>query len=233
MIEPDKGRSALGSLALGLRHEVGNHGLRPVQSLARAFSSPAAKRLWTLVHVAFLALAYAALLLVCLLVFVPRLTGIQVRNVISGSMEPHIHIHAVAVAEPVRAADVRVGDVILFRPPDRIQNGISYGPLLPEPVLHRVVRIVVINGQPAFETKGDANSEGDGWVVPADHVLGKLVFDVPALGNVLGVMTTRAGYFAFVVVPGLLIMIPELLLIFRWIRWGESLQRPALEAPPE
>ncbi|MFN8617174.1 MAG: signal peptidase I [Dehalococcoidia bacterium] len=188
---------------------------------SRQLQSRGAARFLRLINASVLLTGYCLLSAVALLLLLPKLTGIEVRDVVSGSMEPTIHMHAVAITRPVEGRQVHVHDVILFREPRTARVGVHYGEGARRPVLHRVVNVVTTeDGGVGFETKGDANGTADGWTVRESDLVGKLVLDVPALGNAFNLMATRPGYFLFVVVPGLLIMIPELLVIYRWARWG-------------
>ncbi|MGE5595688.1 MAG: signal peptidase I [Hyphomicrobiales bacterium] len=171
------------------------------------------------VSAAFFGAAYAILGLVFFLAILPRVSGFEVRRVISGSMEPGIQVNDLSVTRAVDPATLRVGDVILFDDPD------SSTPSNPRVVLHRIVKVDHEAGDLGFETKGDNNPEGDAWVVPAANVHGKLLFHVPYAGHLLVVLGSKFGYFAFVVVPGLIIMIPELLFIIRWILHGEEAEK--------
>src|SRR5215218_8467344 len=70
--------------------------------------------------------------------------------VTSGSMEPTLPVHSMILVEHVRAADVRVGDIITFDPPGRTTR-----------VTHRVVARERSGTRWYFQTKGDANPAVD------------------------------------------------------------------------
>jgi signal peptidase I len=69
--------------------------------------------------------------------------------------------------------DVRVGDVITFRPP---------APEPPRSVTHRVVALEAGPGGPGFRTRGDINGAVDPWVVHAPDLTGRVVAVLPGLG---------------------------------------------------
>jgi signal peptidase I len=86
----------------------------------------------------------------------PRLYPFQAFYVRSGSMSPAIPVGSLVLATRASAGDVRPGDVIVFRRPDR-----------PQMVVHRIVTVEESAGGPVFVTRGDANGSPDGWQIPA------------------------------------------------------------------
>src|SRR5439155_134605 len=97
------------------------------------------------------AAAILATAAVALIAVGPRFLPYRLVPVQGASMEPTIHLGSLAVMRPVRAADVRVGDIIIFGRSD----------IADELVTHRVVRIVRTVSGPVFLTKGDANGAPD------------------------------------------------------------------------
>jgi signal peptidase I len=81
--------------------------------------------------------------------------GYQALGMKTGSMRPTINPGDLVLAERVRPADIRAGDVISFREPIGSQA----------PYTHRVVRVVDGADGPEFTTKGDANPTADMWTV--------------------------------------------------------------------
>ena len=77
----------------------------------------------------------------------------------------------VIAVKKVPAEEIKVGDVILFYV-SRVQ------------IVHRVVSIDEINGDPYYTTKGDANGKsGDAEInLPYSQIKGKVVGRVPYLG---------------------------------------------------
>jgi len=202
-----------------------NRALRPLRHvLSRTF-------LWRVLSGAFCVFAYAMLGLVCLLTVLPRVSDIEVRRVVSGSMEPGIAVNDIAVTRAVSANDISAGDVILFDAPARSQGFLVPAEPRRQPVLHRVIHVVENENGVHFETRGDNNGHPDDWLVPAASVRGELLFHVPYAGYLFLFLSSRLGYVLCVVLPGFAIMLPELLFIFRWIRYGEALQ-PTAEPQP-
>jgi len=125
------------------------------------------KKVWDVVSGALVALV----VLVAATLVVLRLTGYQVFNVISGSMEPTYHVGDLIYVKAVDPDAVRVGDPITF--------------VLNEDLVvatHRVIRIDAENRR--FYTKGDANESADASPVHFNNLIGVPQFSIPKLGYV-------------------------------------------------
>ncbi|RNL62959.1 signal peptidase I [Nocardioides marmoriginsengisoli] len=122
---------------------------------------------WTVIAGAVAAVTVAVL--------VPRLGGATPYTVLTESMRPELPPGTLVVTRPVRARDVRIGDVITFQ---RVSGE-------PEVVTHRVDAISLgADGQPRWRTRGDANPVPDvAWVRPV-QLKGRLWYAVPLLGRV-------------------------------------------------
>lgn len=121
------------------------------------------------------------LVLVCLLSFnvyhfvcthllkqeLPKLFGYSFLEVVSGSMEPNIHIGDLILID-TNATDYQVGDIITFR--DEYASFVT----------HRIVSI----DEKGITTKGDANRSEDP-VFPSSSVVGKLIYQFSGLGILL------------------------------------------------
>ncbi len=147
----------------------------------------------------------------------PRLWGLGFLTIYGRSMEPAIPVGALAIAKPVPAEAVRVGDVIAFR---------SEGQRL---VTHRVVEVSAGAGGLGFRTQGDANDSPDSEWVPAGNLVGRIVAFVPGLGYVVHYAHTPLG--AGFISLGLLLL---LVLLFRQ-EIASALRQPARahDVPPK
>ena len=81
-----------------------------------------------------------------------RVADFHVQTVLSGSMRPTVSPGDLAITQGVPKGSLRVGDVIVFTPPDGTQ-----------PVLHRIAS----REGDVLTTKGDANSVADPWRITA------------------------------------------------------------------
>ncbi len=84
-------------------------------------------------------------------------------------------VGSLAIAYKVPAADIKVGDIIIYK---AYVNGKYID------VIHRVVNETVINGVYRFTTKGDANPYplSFEYNIPYQDVVGKVVVAIPYLG---------------------------------------------------
>ena len=82
----------------------------------------------------------------------PRVFGIELRTVVSGSMEPAIEKGSLVVSVPVSSRDLNQGDVIMFRAPDGSGKFIT----------HRIAEVRDEGGARSLRTRGDANNENRG-----------------------------------------------------------------------
>lgn len=119
---------------------------------------------------------------------IPTIAGYKPFVVLSGSMEPDIKTGAIAYNNShAKVEDVKVGDVIVFK------AGKSF-------VTHRVIKI---NDNKTFTTKGDANQNEDLALVKYEDFQGKTAFTIPYLGKALKLVQTRTGVFILVSAVGI------------------------------
>ena len=122
-------------------------------------------------------LACAAVVIAALLALILQIKGIQPYAVVSGSMEPDIHVGSMCFIDTeVPYSRIREGDVIAFSQSDF-------------QVTHRVIGI----SDQGLETKGDANAHSDGITTTQKNYLGKNMGSVPYLGYVMAFLQTERG----------------------------------------
>ena len=119
---------------------------------------------------------------------IPAIAGYKPFVVLSGSMEPQIKAGAIAYNNThAKVEEVKVGDIIVFKA-DK-----AY-------VTHRVISI---NEDNTFTTKGDANQNEDLAPVKFEKFKGKTAFTIPYLGKMLKLVQTKTGIFILVTAVGL------------------------------
>lgn len=95
---------------------------------------------------------------------VASIGGYSVMKVVTGSMEPSIHVGDYILIRETDAEDLKVGDVITF---------LSDDPTIKDmPNSHRITKI---NDDGTFTVKGDANPTEDVYTVKSDRIIGKYV----------------------------------------------------------
>ncbi len=140
--------------------------------------------------------------IVVLMFLAPRF-GWRVDAVLSGSMEPYLRSGGIAVTRPVFPSDIRSGDIITF-----------YSPLTGELTSHRVIE-AISGGREVVRTKGDANEDPDPYRVPAGNIVGRVCFRVPYIGYAAMFVKTPLGLVVTLVVPGLTVIINEMVSIWK------------------
>jgi signal peptidase len=146
---------------------------------------------------AFVAVVGIALLFIIFAVFIyvaPHI-GWSVNAVISGSMEPALETGSLIVTRPAEPEDIRVGDIILYRPVFGNGNMIT----------HRVVGIEV-NSPIKFVTQGDANLTPDSYKIPGENLVGKVFLHIPLIGSFTEFVKTLKGFISLIVVPSIIIL---------------------------
>ena len=115
---------------------------------------------------------------------IPSIFGIKNFIVISGSMEPAIEVGDIVFIQ--KTDDIRENDIIAFK----YKNSV---------ITHRVKEVVDNNGNKAYLTKGDANSQVDDEMVLKKDVYGKSVFVLKKVGNIVLFFRTPVGLMAITI----------------------------------
>ena len=110
------------------------------------------------------------LALIAAALIVPKLLGYDQFAVLSGSMEPNIHVGAIVYAKEADTETLEVGDIITYQ--------ISGETM----VTHRIVAIDETAS--TVTTKGDANEAEDASPVSYQNIVGKYAFNIPYLGYI-------------------------------------------------
>lgn len=121
-------------------------------------------------------------------------TEYPLHAVIGPSMIPTLQHGDLLLVKGVNAREIKAepapeGDIIVF-----------YRPVPPQdPIVHRAIDKRLENGIWYFKTKGDNNPGPDGWEVPEDYVIGKVVGRVPLLGYFKIFLGTPGGMAVIIV----------------------------------
>lgn len=111
-------------------------------------------------------------------VTLPRLRGLEVYSVVSGSMEPAIPVGSVLYVEHAEPEELEEGEVVAFYSGDSV-------------VSHRLVRNNTVEGE--LTTKGDANAGEDLNAVPYGSVIGRVRCHLPVVGRYLFLYGSDVG----------------------------------------
>jgi signal peptidase I len=150
-----------------------------------------------------LALAWAAgafCMALLAVVALPNAIGMRSFTVMSGSMEPTIHVGDVVIDKKIRPLQARPGDVVTFSDPTGKKRLIT----------HRIRTLRVEGNTVQVVTKGDANNTVERWTVPANGRIGRVELRVWKLGYPLVYAHSRYGLIGLVALPALLLCLVEL-----------------------
>ena len=162
----------------------------------------------------WLLMIFALLVVVSLVAITagPRVLPYQALVVRSGSMSPTIPTGSVVFYRKIKAADVKVGQIIVFNRP-----GVPG-----ERVTHRVYRVATGPTGRYFETKGDANAAPDDWRVPAVGTGWVATMHVQKLGYLLADLQSTTARLLLLLIPALGLGFITLAEIWRDRRRGAS-----------
>lgn len=116
---------------------------------------------------------------------IPKLFGIRIYGVVTGSMTPAYPVGGVVYVKAVNADSLQVGDVITYR----MGTDTDYV------MTHRIVEI----SDGFFTTKGDANEVEDPEPVSYDRVVGEVVFFLPGYAKVADFVDSTTGRCVFII----------------------------------
>lgn len=159
-------------------------------------SNPKIKKVWDVAS----GILVTGVLILALLLMGARIVGLQVFNVISGSMEPQYSVGDLIYVKSVQPNEVQVNDVITFVLNEKL-----------DVATHRVVQIDEENE--CFITKGDQNDPLDP-PVHFKNLIGKPVFSIPFLGYVSEFIQHPPGSYITIGIMVLLVaavFLPDLL----------------------
>ncbi len=147
----------------------------------------------------YIFLLFIVIIAALLIVSVFPITGnYKLMIVQSGSMTPAIKQGSVVIVKP--AADYKIGDVITFGPYSKTKA----------PMTHRIYEIKVVDNNPVYITKGDANNAPDTREVQKRDVLGKVLFSLPYVGFAVEAAKKPLGFTLIIIVPAAIIIFDEI-----------------------
>ncbi|MBB6450140.1 signal peptidase [Geomicrobium halophilum] len=136
----------------------------------------------------------------------PEVFGYQLKTVLSGSMEPGIQTGSIISIQPTEdQGQFEKGDVITFTNADDTL------------ITHRIHEVQ--NEGQQYITKGDNNNTTDAEPVLAENVVGEYTgFTIPYVGYAIDFATSDQGAVLLLIVPGILLVIYSIVIIWRALR---------------
>jgi signal peptidase I len=127
---------------------------------------------------------------------VPSVFGYKALTILSNSMEPEFNAGDVILIN--NKLEPKLNDVVTYKHPDGIL------------VTHRIVETVKKNGEVFFKTKGDNNNVDDQILIPRRNILGIQKIIIPKAGYIAKFVSSPIGFFIFIAVPLLILIIIEI-----------------------
>lgn len=131
--------------------------------------------------------------------------------IVSPSMVPTIQVNDAIIVRRANEDELEIGDIITFSSNDSSYKGLT--------ITHRIVgKQAVQNGDYVYRTKGDNNNVEDMSLVRYGDVYGKVILKIPKLGYIQKYLLTPFGFITSILVPILLVIIFDIIRIFRMIK---------------
>ena len=131
-------------------------------------------------------------------------------------MQPAIPAGALVFVDTSLSETPQVDDVVLFRTAEQQAD-----------VVHRIIGVDVVDGQPVFSTQGDANADPDQVPLVTADILGQVRWSIPWLGHVMTSVQGNRTAALLLAIPAIVIILMELPLWYRFVRYGREAFEPA------
>ncbi len=145
---------------------------------------------------------------------VPQVAGYQVHIHMNGNMNPEFASGSLTFVREIEPEQIAAGDIITFH--SQTDSDLIF--------TSRVIGIDREDGQ-RFLTRGDANSFNDSTPVLAVNIIGRVTGSLPYAGYVMDYAQTRQGLIVLIFVPGILIIVFQLVKIIKNISRGGQRRR--------
>lgn len=152
----------------------------------------------------------------------PSILGYELLTVLSGSMEPKIPTGSIIAVKPIEnPRDLKVGDVITFKPSDSAQFLIT----------HRIIGIEEEGSLLSFITQGDNNNTPDPEPIPASNVVAKYEnIMIPFLGYLFSFASTKLGIILLIIIPGVILVLSQLVNVWKLFAKMDDEENPTEES---
>lgn len=168
-------------------------------------------KLFKIIYYVFIVFIGIIALLLIVSVF-PIPGNIKFMIVQSGSMVPAIKMGSVVVVKP--ADEYKIGDIISFGEVTRTKSLTT----------HRIYDIKVVEGEPYYITKGDANNAPDQREVSQREVVGEVLLSVPYIGFAVSAAQKPIGFMLIIIVPAVIVIYDEVRKIWEEIKENKKVK---------
>lgn len=141
---------------------------------------------------------YAIVILLGILILLTKISFfnyLKIYTVMSGSMSPVIKTGALVV--DYRSKNYSPKDIVTYQSDKAIT--------------HRIVSTFYYKGNVYYVTHGDANNNSNTTFIFKKQILGKVLFQIPYLGYIIGFGKTWPGLIMLIIIPATIITYHEIL----------------------
>ena len=117
--------------------------------------------------------------------------GFRLYQIMSGSMEPTIHVGDAVVTKEV--PELNVGDILAY------ENGQAI-------TVHRVIKVYTEGDKRMYEAQGDNNNAPDQGLIMPEQVKGKVVFTVKKAGEGINLLR-KYGIIILIFAVGIIVIV--------------------------
>ena len=99
----------------------------------------------------------------------------------------YFHYHAIVVASGSMETEISKGDIVIVEKIDGNTDLLKIGQVIAyhynkKIVVHRLYKKIIVNNEPVYYTKGDANNDIDNYKITKDMIIGIVNFKIPYIG---------------------------------------------------
>ena len=119
---------------------------------------------------------------------VPSFLNIDIYTITSDSMSPKLKTNDIIIVKKGNQnEDYKVGNIITFNRKGEI-------------ISHRISKILIAENQKAYKTKGDNNVTEDEEIVNYKDIIGRVIYVMPNLGNLMKILKNQFFFAGCIVV---------------------------------
>ena len=126
--------------------------------------------------------------------------------VLTGSMEPNIHINDVVITKYADPKDLKKNDIVTFWSDYYNVN-----------VTHRIMEVYYddTTKEYMFKTKGDNNNSYDASLLKGSDIYGQVILKIPKLGYIQNFLANQGGWIIVILIPCLAIISYDIMKLFK------------------
>lgn len=125
------------------------------------------------------------------------IAGLYFFNIISGSMDPVIKKNDLVIVKKINYKELKENDIITFKQEDTV-------------ITHRIIKIIKMEDEFFYKTKGDNNEIEDNFEVIPNQIYGKNIYSINNIGGLVDYIHTVNGLMNIIIIIFLIFFIISL-----------------------